>query len=444
MVSGKVANHSLSPQETTPPKRLKQRKPYTKRACINCKNAHAGCDSERPCKRCVSLGIENDCVDAERKKPTRKANKKPKNTRDTPVYEEQQTQSYPYHSNAINYQQIPPYSAYLPFPQFGYPTQLIPTNPQQQAMASAQQLLPYVPYPPMWTGDPNMQTFPLANGYYTQPHNSNVKKNIEVAQPDSEDEEGSEEENALETPKTEADGESMILTPTTIQGNEDIFQIDSELIPMYESPLNTESLDADGNNSTALTLHAPSQSKLQLHSQHILPSLQESFIDDFLTPSSPLHRNTPTPKTSNISEDDDVEELITNSAADMLSENNSKQYNHNNDKKDDKKNKTVNSTQNNSSLVHVNDRPIGQILADLLENANNPSDMQNNSQSIQNFLEEDNVKSANSTEIFDIESRSNRSAAATLTREQMEKLLRHVWETQTHQTQEIRGLKSAA
>eukprot|EP01080_Neovahlkampfia_damariscottae_P003919 gene3919-7130_t len=53
------------------------RKPYVKRACSNCKSAHTACDSNRPCQRCTSLGLEDSCVDAERKKPIlRKPRKK--------------------------------------------------------------------------------------------------------------------------------------------------------------------------------------------------------------------------------------------------------------------------------------------------------------------------------------------------------------------------------
>lgn len=48
------------------PKKMK-RGQYTKRACINCRNAHTACDSGRPCKRCKQLGLEN-CIDAPRKK----------------------------------------------------------------------------------------------------------------------------------------------------------------------------------------------------------------------------------------------------------------------------------------------------------------------------------------------------------------------------------------
>ncbi|KAL0480772.1 transcription activator of gluconeogenesis ERT1 [Acrasis kona] len=46
----------------------KKRGQYTKRACVNCRVAHAACDSGRPCKRCVLLGKTNTCTDAGRKR----------------------------------------------------------------------------------------------------------------------------------------------------------------------------------------------------------------------------------------------------------------------------------------------------------------------------------------------------------------------------------------
>jgi len=52
------------------------RKPYVKRACTNCKKAHSACTEERPCKRCVQLGIAHECVDAERKKSSKTRQKK--------------------------------------------------------------------------------------------------------------------------------------------------------------------------------------------------------------------------------------------------------------------------------------------------------------------------------------------------------------------------------
>lgn len=46
----------------------KKRGQYTKRACVNCRIAHAACDSGRPCKRCLLLGKTATCTDANRKR----------------------------------------------------------------------------------------------------------------------------------------------------------------------------------------------------------------------------------------------------------------------------------------------------------------------------------------------------------------------------------------
>jgi len=45
----------------------KRKRKQVKKACANCRNAHTGCDHERPCKRCVGHGLEDSCVDVKRK-----------------------------------------------------------------------------------------------------------------------------------------------------------------------------------------------------------------------------------------------------------------------------------------------------------------------------------------------------------------------------------------
>lgn len=45
----------------------KKRK-QVKRACFSCRKAHARCDEERPCRRCIRTGCESTCVDVPRKK----------------------------------------------------------------------------------------------------------------------------------------------------------------------------------------------------------------------------------------------------------------------------------------------------------------------------------------------------------------------------------------
>jgi hypothetical protein len=58
-------------EEDSQPERKKQKRgSYAKRACKNCRNSHTACDSGRPCKRCLQLGL-TDCQDAERKKKKR-------------------------------------------------------------------------------------------------------------------------------------------------------------------------------------------------------------------------------------------------------------------------------------------------------------------------------------------------------------------------------------
>ena len=49
----------------------KKRKQVT-RACKKCKQSHACCDNQRPCSRCVNLGIADSCCDSEQKKRGRK------------------------------------------------------------------------------------------------------------------------------------------------------------------------------------------------------------------------------------------------------------------------------------------------------------------------------------------------------------------------------------
>jgi len=67
-----VDEDSSSNDEQTKKKKKKsngkKRGKYTRRACTNCKSAHAACDAGRPCKRCIMLGKEDSCVDSVRKK----------------------------------------------------------------------------------------------------------------------------------------------------------------------------------------------------------------------------------------------------------------------------------------------------------------------------------------------------------------------------------------
>lgn len=58
-------------QPEVPPntnKLKKRRRRNTSVACVNCSKWHVSCDSNRPCKRCVSKGLKDTCVDAPRKR----------------------------------------------------------------------------------------------------------------------------------------------------------------------------------------------------------------------------------------------------------------------------------------------------------------------------------------------------------------------------------------
>ncbi|KAI8065503.1 hypothetical protein BC940DRAFT_368759 [Gongronella butleri] len=73
MASPPCNNHiTHSPEPSLPPavpgQRKKSNKPHVRTACSNCKKAHLACDTERPCKRCVSVGKADSCYDIQHKK----------------------------------------------------------------------------------------------------------------------------------------------------------------------------------------------------------------------------------------------------------------------------------------------------------------------------------------------------------------------------------------
>jgi hypothetical protein len=72
---------SMENVEIEPPlkKQRVKRGKYAKKACLNCRKAHSACDSGRPCKRCVSFGLQHECRDIERKKTKKKVAKPNKN-----------------------------------------------------------------------------------------------------------------------------------------------------------------------------------------------------------------------------------------------------------------------------------------------------------------------------------------------------------------------------
>ncbi|OAX85572.1 hypothetical protein ACJ72_00033 [Emergomyces africanus] len=57
-------------QGTTPlpPRSTRRAKAHVASACVNCKRKHLGCDSARPCRRCISSGKEESCVDVRHKR----------------------------------------------------------------------------------------------------------------------------------------------------------------------------------------------------------------------------------------------------------------------------------------------------------------------------------------------------------------------------------------
>ncbi|KAL2009350.1 hypothetical protein VTN00DRAFT_7544 [Thermoascus crustaceus] len=51
-----------------PPRQTRRTKAHVASACVNCKRKHLGCDSARPCRRCVLAGKASTCVDVTHKK----------------------------------------------------------------------------------------------------------------------------------------------------------------------------------------------------------------------------------------------------------------------------------------------------------------------------------------------------------------------------------------
>ncbi|PGH18415.1 hypothetical protein AJ79_00484 [Helicocarpus griseus UAMH5409] len=61
---------ALLPPRTNPlpPRSTRRAKAHVASACVNCKRKHLGCDSARPCRRCISAGKETTCVDVVHKR----------------------------------------------------------------------------------------------------------------------------------------------------------------------------------------------------------------------------------------------------------------------------------------------------------------------------------------------------------------------------------------
>jgi hypothetical protein len=54
------------------PSRPESKRKQVKNACTNCQKACKKCDDQRPCTRCVKYGIEDSCVNSQRKERKRK------------------------------------------------------------------------------------------------------------------------------------------------------------------------------------------------------------------------------------------------------------------------------------------------------------------------------------------------------------------------------------
>ena len=54
------------------PSRPQTKRKQVKNACTNCQKACKKCDDQRPCSRCVKYGIEDSCVNSQRKERKRK------------------------------------------------------------------------------------------------------------------------------------------------------------------------------------------------------------------------------------------------------------------------------------------------------------------------------------------------------------------------------------
>ncbi|KAG5294091.1 C6 transcription factor [Histoplasma capsulatum G186AR] len=74
-----------------PPRSTRRAKAHVASACVNCKRKHLGCDSARPCRRCISAGKEESCVDVRHKRRGRP----PLKAEEGPIQTYEPTYSYP-------------------------------------------------------------------------------------------------------------------------------------------------------------------------------------------------------------------------------------------------------------------------------------------------------------------------------------------------------------
>ncbi|EFC46827.1 predicted protein [Naegleria gruberi] len=108
-----IRSDSKTSSPSKSPSKTKTRKKYVKRACVNCKQSHAACDSERPCKRCVSLGMGDKCVDAVRKKSKNDSSNEEKRKKQKPNETQPSNPQFPFYNPMENNLMTPPNTALI-------------------------------------------------------------------------------------------------------------------------------------------------------------------------------------------------------------------------------------------------------------------------------------------------------------------------------------------
>lgn len=72
--SSSYSQYTSNPQNTPPrpASPIGGKRKQVKNACVNCQRACKKCDDQRPCSRCVKYGIEDGCINSQRKERKRK------------------------------------------------------------------------------------------------------------------------------------------------------------------------------------------------------------------------------------------------------------------------------------------------------------------------------------------------------------------------------------
>lgn len=58
-------NNTQQPMQQKDDEKKRKKRKQVKRACQTCRKAHASCDDERPCRRCIQLGMADQCIDSD-------------------------------------------------------------------------------------------------------------------------------------------------------------------------------------------------------------------------------------------------------------------------------------------------------------------------------------------------------------------------------------------